>query len=196
MYISDWYPTLTKLANLDPTDDWIDPTTNLTHPIDGVDVWESLTTGHASTHEYLPTTEDSLIWNAGDGRIWKLVSQEFQANRFYQNGSQYMDPYNPCIANASDVARPNLEGGVQVPKSCVVCSPAHPCLYDLQSDALEMHNVAKANPDIVTKLMAKLSTYVPYVPPLSAENLACYNCAVDPDKYWDNYVGPCCLNKY
>jgi hypothetical protein len=39
MHVADWYPTLCALAGVDAADDWIDPTTNTSHPIDGVDLW-------------------------------------------------------------------------------------------------------------------------------------------------------------
>ena len=47
MYIADWYPTFCALAGVDATDDWVDPTTNETHPIDGVNLWPFLVAGDA-----------------------------------------------------------------------------------------------------------------------------------------------------
>ena len=33
---------MTRLAGVDPPDDWTDPSTGKVHGIDGVDIWQSL----------------------------------------------------------------------------------------------------------------------------------------------------------
>ena len=58
--------------------------------------------------------------------------------------------------------------------------------------------------DLVLQLMAKvaehkaqLATYKAYVPSLSLENLACYNCtgmdAHSGNSRWEPFWGPCCM---
>ena len=58
--------------------------------IDGVDIWPSLMSGTSAPtgRAYLPTTERSLLWDDGEGHMYKLITSEFLANRFTKNGSQ------------------------------------------------------------------------------------------------------------
>ena len=62
-HVTDWYHTLTKLAGIDPTDDWTDPETELVHPIDGVDIWPSLMGTGKPERVWLPTTCRSILWD-------------------------------------------------------------------------------------------------------------------------------------
>lgn len=39
LYITDWYTTFCTLAGVDARDDYVDPTTNISHAIDGVCWW-------------------------------------------------------------------------------------------------------------------------------------------------------------
>lgn len=197
-YITDWYPTLSKLAGVDPADDWVDPVTNITHGIDGVDIWQSLMSGtSASTgRAYLPTTERSLLWDDDNGHMYKLITSEFLANRFTKNGSQYMDTDLPCLSNATSLAGVHARAadGLAVPKSCVVCSPAEPCLFDVLNDPSETKNLAKVLPAILSTMVTKLATFQFYVPALSPANLACYTCGDHPpSRWWQNFSGPCCV---
>jgi hypothetical protein len=109
MHISDWYFTLSTLAGVDPNDEWLDPTTNLTHNVDGVNIWPAISglgatsTGGVSTREFLPTTAKSLLWDQSFAtppvsKIFKLIQgNETQAVRFHPNGSNYDDPFNACL---------------------------------------------------------------------------------------------------
>ena len=57
---------------------------------------------------------------------------------------------------------------------------------------------------MVKRMLAKLGSFVPYIPELTAANLACYTCGADlrapPVLWWQNFAGPCCIlkkeNKY
>ena len=161
-YITDWYPTFCGLAGVSATDDWTDPSTNETHPIDGVDIWESLINDSAPPREWLPTTERSILWDDGEGHLWKLITDEYQSNRFHPNGSQYMDSFNPCL-NESETKPSGHEllfDAVLVPPSCTVCSEAQPCLFEVRSDPSEQKNFAKAMPEMVQHLANKLASYV------------------------------------
>jgi arylsulfatase B len=214
MYITDWYPTFCNLAGVDPSDAWVDPSTQAVHDIDGVDVWPALSSGadgiSAPVREWLPTSERSLLWNDGAGHMWKLItsgrwettgsfdySDEYQANRFHKNGSQYMDPFNACLPNTTGTT---LRGTVGVPASCSVCSNSTPCVFDVLADPLETTNVASANASLVALLAAKLAVFNnPYIPSvLTPANLACYNCTLSDSKgigKWGSFWGPCCIAK-
>ena len=66
MYVTDWFPTLSKLAGVDPADDWRDAS-GIVRGIDGVDLWPTLRDGDAVAtswieREFLPTSERSLIY--------------------------------------------------------------------------------------------------------------------------------------
>jgi hypothetical protein len=185
---------------VDPTDDWFDPSTNLTHPIDGVDLWPSLIAGTTpstpTVRTWLPTTERSLLWDDGEGHMYKLLVDEKLANRFYENGTQYMDSSHPCLGGASggDVGgyAPKFDG-LSVPPSCTVCSATTPCLFDVRADPRETQNMAQTNPSLVLKMAAKLATYQYYVPAMTPANLACYDCPANrPQTFWQGFSGPCC----
>ena len=145
------------------------------------------------------------------GHMYKLVVNESKTNRFHANGSQYMDQDNQCLgADAGGEAATKavrtrvaaakaVDAGLGVPPSCAVCSEQHPCLYDVILDPRETNNLGAAMPQLAAKLRAKLATFTSYVPPLSAENLACYNCTgLDPhsgNKRWGAFWGPCCVRR-
>eukprot|EP00041_Stephanoeca_diplocostata_P027870 m.777542 g.777542 ORF g.777542 m.777542 type:complete len:669 (+) comp23266_c0_seq2:99-2105(+) len=208
LYITDWYPTFCNLAGVDAADDYVDPATNASHPIDGVDAWPALLGERNVSRQWLPTTERSLIYVADSTHMWKLITDEHQANRFYPNGTQYMDTYNPCLPGATPqhAAQPtstrapdggaggDFNVGEDVPPSCVVCSAQQPCLYELFSDPTEKINLAAGTMPAATKavldqMVSRLVSYVAYVPTLSPDNLLCYNCSAT----WGIYAGPCCI---
>lgn len=182
---------------MDPADDWLD-TNGTVHPIDGVDIWGALLSGGGVTaaRQWLPTTEHAILHDDGAGHMFKLINLEKKANRFFKNGSQYMDMAHPCVNSSIPVSS---NGG----KSCPVCSPEHPCLFDVIADPREETNLA-AQPGMATRVAAmttKLATFQYYVPALTPENLACYTCgnhvkATSPPRlWWSNFSGPCCVHK-
>jgi hypothetical protein len=59
----------------------------------------------------------------------------------------------------------------------------------------ETKNLAKQMPALAASMKKTLDSYLPYVPALSPQNLACYNCSFDPDVKWDGYPGPSCIAK-
>lgn len=199
IYVTDWYPTLCKLAGVDPTDDWTDGNGTV-HPIDGVDVWDTLMSGTNDTgREFLPTTERSIIWYKPGNPMYKLIVNEVKANRFMENGTQYMDTMNPCINTTSKFHLGTHKQGLAVPRSCVTCSPDKPCLFELLSDPSETKNIASDNSGIVSTMAAKLATFQQYGPALTPENLACYTCgntsSAPPKLWWQGFSGPCCVRK-
>ena len=193
----------------------MDPSTNETHPIDGVNLWPFLVAGDgggvAPPRQWLPTTERSLLWDDGEGHVYKLVVDEFQANRFNPNGTQYMDDANKCLpasseseqrgaatttasSSSSAAAVVLADPGLQVPKSCTVCTNTTPCLFDVVADPEERNNMAVQLPSVLAKMQSKLTSYVPYVPAqLTPEQLACYNCSTAASKQWGSFVSPCCV---
>lgn len=199
MYVTDWYPTLCNLAGVDPADDWVDAN-GTAHPIDGVDLWPALMSGGSVNvaRDYLPTTEVSLLWEDRQGHMYKLITDEVLSNRFYENGTQYMDTFNPCLPKG-ELRRPAGDEGVGVPPSCPTCSPTEPCLFDVLADPTETKNLAKQLPAVLQQMQAKLATFQYYIPSLSPDNLACYVCgntsSAPPKTWWQGFSGPCCVPK-
>ena len=202
MSISDWYPTFCALAGVDARDSWHDPVTQETHGIDGVDLWPTLSIGDDNApplpRQWLPTTERSLLWDdrAESGHMYKLVVNESQANRFHRNGSQFMDTDNACLTSGDAVSTTDALH-TSVPPSCTVCSEQQPCVYDVAADPMETTNLASRMPNLTAKLRARLAIYKSYVPSLSPENLACYNCTGlnerSGNNRWEPFWGPCCM---
>ena len=184
---------------MDPTDDWVDAN-GTSHNIDGVDLWPVLTAGASVPRSWLPTTPQSILHTDGQGHMWKLITLETQAVRFYQNGTNYDDPHNPCLSPTTvfDCVDSLGERGGGGRESCHVCTPASPCLYDVLADPGETNNVAKANPSLVIQMEQQLALYQkPYVVDavLTPGNLACYKCidGAAAVAHWHNYTGPGCL---
>ena len=170
-HLVDWYPTLCFLAGVDAADDWIDDA-GVEHPIDGVNIWPSLSSGGTLTsgHEWLPTTERSIIWDQrqqaitnSSGRkddnyerasndnsssssteehMWKLITIETATNRFHKNGSQYADMSHPCVnSSLPPGARPSW----WPPSWCTVCTPEQPCLFDVPSLSRQCSRICAHN---------------------------------------------------
>ena len=200
MHIADWYPTLCELAGVDASDDWEDPVTKIVHQIDGESLWASLISGGKQPlkREWLPTTETSILHDTrarGGSNIWKLITNETRGWRFYPNGTEYVDPHNACLG--PELAYDCVDAyGSFGRRSCYACSPEQPCLYDVLRDPEETSNLASANPVVVAQMLKKLESFAePYVPTLSAAELACYNCSFDGQTQWHGYMGPSCIAK-
>jgi len=207
MHISDWYATFSVLAGVSPVDKYVDPSTNTTHDVDGVNIFPSILSASAKTRVWLPTTHKSLLWDQTTttlgGHLWKLIQgNETQAKRFYSNGSTYDDPFNACLVpifNTFDCVNSRGVGGGGGRSSCVVCTNKEPCLFDVATghDESETKNVAHENPAVVKTMQAKLLEYAePYVPlALTPGNLHCYDCDFVPAVQWKNFTGPGCIRK-
>jgi arylsulfatase A-like enzyme len=119
LHVVDWRPTVLKLCGAKPTGDL---------PMDGLDVWSTLTAGAKSPHDVilLNTAPQGGAVRAGD---WKLIVHRDGPRR---GRAQAAVPQSPKRGNAT----------VQ--------------LFDLKSDPFEKTNVAKAHPDKVKELRRAL----------------------------------------
>jgi hypothetical protein len=132
--------------------------------------------------------------------MWKLYTGADRANRFLRNGTNIHDDHNSCLPNgtirAVVTALPREE---KVPSGCPVCAPSAPCLFEVLTDPSETQNLAKdpAHKALVSEMAAKLADYADaiYLPVLTDDNLACYNCTFDYGRQWAGFSGPCCLTK-
>ena len=107
-----------------------------------------------------------------------------------------------------------------VPHSaCAVCSPQHPCLFDVspplqlvrrgrpflprstpatqvKADPSERINIAAEHSELVEKMSTQLGGYEPYVDgAMTPEELSGYECTDDPTEWWANFNGPFCRKK-
>jgi arylsulfatase A-like enzyme len=219
MHVADVYPTLCGIVGVDPTDTVMLPAYSPSaqpRPIDGVDIWSVLLAGGSrSPRQFLPTTEHSIIWQAGDRALWKLINGAGRngwypaALGFNMSGKIEADEKEwPCTAKENS----SKFGG-----KCAVCSEAKPCLFDLLRDEGERDNLAETQSAVVTKLAKQLATYVSYAAPgMSAAELDGYDCLstkvtdacpclttnLTPcsstcltQAWWGNFSGPCCRPK-
>jgi len=172
MHIVDWYPTFSHLAGADPTDDppvppqAIDPANPHKNiygdrsfpPVDGVNVWSVITDPEKnlapdSAHKNLVLSKEVLI----SGKYKLLVSQphfKTQNNGWKQKDGTWLpsqDDQWPC--NFQDVSP--AASALPVPHPGKT-----PCLFDLVSDPSEHHNIAAANPGIVSKMWATLNASI------------------------------------
>ena len=125
--------------------------------------------------------------------LWKLITNETRGWRFHANGTEYVDPHNKCLGPELVFDCVDAYGSFGR-HSCYACSPEQPCLYDVLQDEGETSNVASTNPAVVAEMKTMLESFAtPYVPALSAAELACYNCSFDVQKQWHGFVGPNCI---
>jgi arylsulfatase A-like enzyme len=123
IHIADWFPTLLGLAGA-PLKQPL--------PLDGKDVWATVTEGAASPHDAIlvNTTPNGGAIRSGD---WKLVIGG--ANRDDEDGP-------------GDAAKGKGKKGREQPAKGVE-------LFNLASDVGEKNNVAEANPEKVQELRAR-----------------------------------------
>jgi len=143
-HVTDWLPTLVSLAG---------GSTTRNKPLDGFNIWPSITTGSPSPRTELLYNINPLC-NAGQAgkpkaavRVgqWKLLTECYNATSKAPEGIHY--------------------------------------LFNLETDPFEKNNVAPNRPGIVQQLVEKLASYadgmVPpmqWVPPYQGPNYFCYNC--------------------
>ena len=139
--------------------------------------------------------------------MWKLINSgnawlqpgapygrgEFKGNRFTPNGTQFMDPHNPCLPNGSASRAIAPYEGSFPPPPCVVCTNSTPCVFDVIADPLETKNLfgdPALPPGLVKNMSAKLASFAVYSPlKMTDGELGCYNCSAT----WGMFLGPRCV---
>ncbi len=136
LHMVDWYPTLLKLAGA---------SLDQPLPLDGCDLWPTLTQGARSPHEeiLLNTTPNNGAIRVGE---WKLVL----------GGGASDDSEN---ATPKGKKKRQSTNGVE--------------LFHITQDSTESNNLAESQPDKVRELRARLEHYAKQaVPPKSAPKAA------------------------
>jgi hypothetical protein len=86
------------------------------------------------------------------------------------------DYYSTIGTATADTLRASITAG----GGCSVCTAAEPCLFDVVADPSETKDLAKANPEIVAKMQAKLRNFTAYIGyKMSAAQYAPYECPSD-----------------
>ena len=132
VHIADWWATVLRLAGVDPAD--ARAAAAGLPPIDSLDLWPLLSGANAtSPRAEVPVDPSTLIaWP------WKLMQgPQWWAGRA---GASY--------PNASSPGLPSLN-------EWVLCGDG--CLFDLESDREERHDVAAAHADVVAAMGARLA---------------------------------------
>jgi len=191
MHIADWYPTLCNLAGVDPTDTVVYK--GEARPIDGLDVWPALTQNMALDREWLPVTNQSLLWNH-NGSWWKLITGAPSTHWSTPRCKWHEDGW-PCVAqNPRNVSTHGLW-------ECMVCSDEKPCLFHIENDQQERHNLAETHPNIVATMRDAMfgRNFPPYTDedllPEELDLFECVDAKTAKAEWWDGYSGPCCRRR-
>ena len=145
VHVADWFGTLAILVGLNPTDVYNG------HDVDSIDIWPMITgTNITNPREYLPVTEQSIIW---------------MGQYKYFSSSQSMAGFNGWSTANNTMYNGTAPG-------------CEKCLFDILKDPTERNNIAHAHPDIVARLAAQLATYSYYTEiSMTPTELQGYDCA-------------------
>lgn len=161
--VADWYATFSGLAGVDPED----PKAKAAGlpPIDSLDMWPLLSGQNATS----PRTEYFINSEALISGKWKLLTGT-------QKGSGWGGPRYPNISSAGHEV-----GLINLP-----CTPA--CLFDVESDRTEHNDVASENPDIVSRLEARLNVLKQTI--LLKNRTRDKQCKVAAREKYGGFIGP------
>lgn len=129
MHATDWFPTINKLAGVDPTTKGF--------PLDGFDVWDVITKKTQSPRNEIMLNYDSVINTAA------LIFGNYKI----VVGPQPFNDWYP-VPTVGDKLPSFLIGNVP-----------NITLYDIAADPSEKNDIAPKNPDVVQKLLARIETY-------------------------------------
>lgn len=195
VHVADWYPTLCNLAGVDPSDSPPSSASNSEWfwPVDGVDVWPFITQGAADPHG--PIVLSSLITSGPGGGA--LVHGKYKIVLDAEDNSWDQPPDGkssaPSLSGLSNQSC--VPGSGKAPK-CKVCSAQRPCLYNVEHDPSELHDLAKEKPQVLRALNRSFSklVYERRMPVhLNFTEQGGWKCASNPKKSpWGVYIGPEC----
>eukprot|EP00656_Telonema_subtile_P051077 TRINITY_DN6788_c0_g1_i1.p1 TRINITY_DN6788_c0_g1~~TRINITY_DN6788_c0_g1_i1.p1 ORF type:complete len:540 (+),score=121.10 TRINITY_DN6788_c0_g1_i1:104-1723(+) len=174
-HVTDWLPTITKLAGASVSRNFA---------LDGHDIWDSVSSGAASPRtEMLYNVNPVSGGQAGAPKAglrmgeYKVLCWSYSIAGI--DGANSTGPCSPCHG-AND---PELKKG--------------PVLYNLDTDPGESTNLAKEQPDVLEKLLARLKELAvqsvqpqQWVKPYQGEDYYCKDCPLHdggrgPAESWD-----------
>jgi arylsulfatase B len=175
IHITDILPTLLSLVN-------ITESSNINDEIDGIDQWNTISEGEASTRkEILYNYENIRGYSAFMLRGWKIINGTDNieyAGWIGESGSinnnvTHEEYYDTVVQSkvgrmigmlSTDAVRilrnaSRVECGTEEHHS--PCNPIkRPCLFNILDDPCEKNNIAKHKPEIVRLLLSQLSEHV------------------------------------
>mmetsp|Transcript_84125 Transcript_84125/g.132832 ORF Transcript_84125/g.132832 Transcript_84125/m.132832 type:complete len:538 (-) Transcript_84125:46-1659(-) len=173
IHIADWYATFCAIAGISPVDERAAKAG--LPPVDGIDQ-SGLLVGHAAPGMGNRTEIHHSVRALTDGR-WKLIT------------GGYMDmlkkfPMGVPLIGWSDYGN---GWGFQAVRDTFASFKwcGHGCLYDIVADPSERHDLAKAEPNILSRMMARLDT-------LNAKKFLPDRGSPDKSSctYWGGFYGP------
>lgn len=160
-HVVDWYPTFCALAGVDGSDDPPVPLSTIDlqspfkdiygdesyPPVDGINIWDELTKGKLAKRKYLWLSAEVIL---KDGR-YKLVTAQQHPNL----------TDNPPMTGWRQPDGSWKDGGELDGAGCGTAfynrDHFKPCLFDLQKDEREEHDLSATMPGLVTELWAELN---------------------------------------
>jgi len=158
-HICDWYATVSYLAGVEPTD----PSPPAVSPIDSINLWPWISGDVAASPRTVLVHDHSLMdcdtkncsatksckgcyhyWGALRMGKWKMIV----GHEGFEKQASWFGNFTP---NASD---PTPDFNVQME-----CWWHTPCLFNLDVDSTEHHNVAAANPAVVKQMNALFMSF-------------------------------------
>eukprot|EP00043_Microstomoeca_roanoka_P012658 m.122869 g.122869 ORF g.122869 m.122869 type:complete len:533 (-) comp15556_c0_seq3:598-2196(-) len=134
VHICDWYATFCNITGVDSSDP------RGIAPLDSINMWPYLS-GAVQTSPRNFIVHDHLMFSTPtQGAIrqgkWKLIVQD---------EVPFADWFGPFAPNASHPTQKPVYAS---------CPRSSPCLYDIEADMTEHHNLAASNPSVVQSMLA------------------------------------------
>ena len=185
VFVADWYRIFARLAGVASRS-----VVNGSGPVppDGVDTWDAILSvgGIPSPRTMIVHEYDAgkyIAIRSGDHKLifGDVGISEWIPDVSYPQGcTALLPPINvtqfleegrsaPAQDPASLFPSPDYSNGAGVggkpgpppgPGSGLKCTEAKPCLFDVENDPTEEHEIAAANPDVVKRLQTELAAYV------------------------------------
>jgi arylsulfatase B/arylsulfatase I/J len=173
-HVVDWMPTLAEMVGVIPRANnipcTVTNTPNSKGPLDGKSQWMSL-------RDNVPVRKELFVGYTRNDQtdVWYGPAMRFENWKLVQGKSGGPDQYsNDSPGNPKEPQR----GGI---------ADATYMLFDLETDPLEIHDLASVYPDVVEQLVNKLRDYQKtYTPPQPESSEACPKCPGPVE----TYLGP------
>lgn len=165
MHITDWYPTMCALADVQPNDASV---------LDGFDQSVNLLYGESDMffpreeiiHNVDPVNCNEAVCGAVRWKNWKLVIGKEVSDILHPVRSTWMAPHGvdpdgatiQCNPNDANSKYPDYHLNDFLKSSCPYNNGR--CLYNIQSDPCEWHDVSLKYPDIADVMWGKVRIHL------------------------------------